>query len=1304
MKKNYLHFLSLLGFMFVLALTNIPTVSAQFDMGGTNPESVVFTGDDSYTVTNVPIGGDLIIGLDYDNSDDDYGFEVYTDTFNTFCVDTDTSGLGFDEYCVVHGTEAEDYTIDLYENYSEAGDDLTLTVEFVADAEDAIWDLSVDNPSNVSFVGGVVYDESYFYKLTNVPAGADLQVSNYSSTAVTGDTSVYLFNDSGENCYADDYWDPFATESCSITTVAGGTYYFQFYVWDNVDDTLVAEAEYAGPYSADPVFNRAAYTYTLTGDVDETKMYVLTVPTDGHDLFIGTEVLTGTPDVELFVNYGSPVSFDSGDDCYTTVLDDPDECDFTGNTFDGNYFIGLRLNGSAGDEVLMSPLFYNGTLKNNVTATGLSTTSSPDEWLFYDFQVASGQHLLEIYTTGVCGASTHNDLYTINNDFPFTDNYYDFGGDEGRSETAASCNEQILINTPPADPFVIGLYAPDGDFSGVDLTALYARTMINGGAYTIPTIAAGDYQYFKIDATDATANLVANATHSTVDIGLYMSMSVYPTTSSYDNAHDLPGTPSNETVTVATPTADNYYYGVYVNGASPATNAYFTVNWTNDSFPGGGGTFNSIALQPDEWKHYKLTVPANSEDLVLSASGSSAFDLYTRINSYPTTSVYDNRDIAGNATKEITIPGSLTAGTYYVSIHSTSGSDLSGLSVSASYTDLSGAVPMYNGKTVTVPSTLSGEWRYYELAGVPASSTQMKVEMSGGDPDADLYYNIGGVPTLVSYERRDVLNDNDVSYYVYNLAAGDYYFGVYCKPAGGDCGPVDLLVRYVVDSVDLDGGTATNLAVSEDNAWTYYTTYVPFSNYDELIIETGGAGASGDVDLYVEFGNFPTLSSTVYSADDNDLTEAINIDPNGGRYYIGLYGSPTFSGVDLTVNRGEATWVADEITTSGSLDIDSTTSGDFILEDNLVYKRSGRSWTLDQTLTGSYGNVSEDVIYIQNGSNIDIYEYNGTSWANSGNSITGKTLAHAKGGIVLTGGVNSGDDIQVYDCTTLPCSTSVTISEPVVGVDTPVGHSDPDFNNWPEAIATDGTKIVVTDSYYESENNSSGNQGIAYVYDLTGAIDGYMFDAVNHWNQFGSSADIHNDQIIVGERYGFAPGWTGGTGGGTAHIYKYTVGSWAYQTEIYPTDACLSQSSGCNFAAYDVAIYDNYVMAGATDIYGENPVGTAIPPGSAIYLFEKTPGTPDTWTQISEYKIEPDTGFGAQVALTGNYYYGVGGPTPTGGSIILNNNPSGAGGGGGGGGAVPEFSDYVLMIAIGIALYFMYKKLPSIGGRPIGRA
>ena len=349
----------------------------------------------------------------------------------------------------------------------------------------------------------------------------------------------------------------------------------------------------------------------------------------------------------------------------------------------------------------------------------------------------------------------------------------------------------------------------------------------------------------------------------------------------------------------------------------------------------------------------------------------------------------------------------------------------------------------------------------------------------------------------------------------------------------------------------------------------------------------------------------------------------------------------------------------------------------------------------NQTLTGSYGNISDDVTYIQNGSNIDIYEYNGSSWVDSGHSIANKTLSVAKGGIVVT------DGLEIYDCTSLPCSLKATITQPVVGVDTPPADPNPQFENWGAAVATDGTKIVVTDDMYDTDSGGTGvDNGIAYIFDTNANIDGYAYLGSSGL-QFGSSADIYGDQIIIGAKYEVSPSWQGGTGGGGAHIFKYVGGTWTLQDDIYASDECTAQSSGCLFGN-DVGIYENYVIVGHPYIDGEH-LGESVY-GSGIYLFEKTSGTPDSWNEIIKYRFDEDQGFGEEVAITGNYYYAVGGPDPsTNGSIVITNNKNGSSGSGGGS-AVPEFSDYVLILSVAIIVAFMFKTVPKIGKTHIGRA
>ena len=69
-------------------------------------------------------------------------------------------------------------------------------------------------------------------------------------------------------------------------------------------------------------------------------------------------------------------------------------------------------------------------------------------------------------------------------------------------------------------------------------------------------------------------------------------------------------------------------------------------------------------------------------------------------------------------------------------------------------------------------------WLNYSLD-VPAGTTQLVVNMSGGSGDADLYVRFGSQPTTRKYDCRPYLTGNNESCVINNPAAGTWYMGIY---------------------------------------------------------------------------------------------------------------------------------------------------------------------------------------------------------------------------------------------------------------------------------------------------------------------------------------------------------------------------------------------------------------------------------------------------------------------------------------------------------------------------------------------
>ncbi len=80
---------------------------------------------------------------------------------------------------------------------------------------------------------------------------------------------------------------------------------------------------------------------------------------------------------------------------------------------------------------------------------------------------------------------------------------------------------------------------------------------------------------------------------------------------------------------------------------------------------------------------------------------------------------------------------------------------------------------------VNLPSVATGGWSSIYQVAIPAGTTSLVVNISGGTGDADLYVRAGAAPTLSSYNCRPYLGGNTETCTINNPVAGTtYYIGV----------------------------------------------------------------------------------------------------------------------------------------------------------------------------------------------------------------------------------------------------------------------------------------------------------------------------------------------------------------------------------------------------------------------------------------------------------------------------------------------------------------------------------------------
>jgi serine protease len=201
---------------------------------------------------------------------------------------------------------------------------------------------------------------------------------------------------------------------------------------------------------------------------------------------------------------------------------------------------------------------------------------------------------------------------------------------------------------------------------------------------------------------------------------------------------------------------------------------------------------------------------------------------------------------------------------------------------------------LQNGVPETGLNANSGQDLLYTFE-VPAGASNIQFNISGGTGDADLYVKFGSAPTDSSYDCRPYKNGNNETcsgsqtggiYYVrvkaYSSFSGVTLVAQYDENNGGGNEPIDV--------------SATNVSTTRGQ-WTRYYYDLP-AGYTSLTVSI--SGGYGDADLYVRYGAQSTLSQfdcRPYRYGNNESCQFSN--PQGGRWYLDLYGYSSASGITL---------------------------------------------------------------------------------------------------------------------------------------------------------------------------------------------------------------------------------------------------------------------------------------------------------------------------------------------------------------------------------------------------------------------
>ncbi len=211
------------------------------------------------------------------------------------------------------------------------------------------------------------------------------------------------------------------------------------------------------------------------------------------------------------------------------------------------------------------------------------------------------------------------------------------------------------------------------------------------------------------------------------------------------------------------------------------------------------------------------------------------------------------------------------------------------------------SVALSNGVTVTGISAAAGAWSCTYTLAVPAGSTNLAFNLSGGTGDGDMYVKFGAEPTSSSYDCRPYTGGNAETCTFAAPQAGTYYVKIngYSAASG-----MSLKGSYTAGSGGggnvLTSGVETAQYSGASSSWTCFTLQVPAGKSSVVFSQTGKTGTTGDADLYVRFGAQPTATTYNCRPYLNGNTESCTINaPSAGTWYACSNGYSAYTAVTM---------------------------------------------------------------------------------------------------------------------------------------------------------------------------------------------------------------------------------------------------------------------------------------------------------------------------------------------------------------------------------------------------------------------
>jgi hypothetical protein len=272
-----------------------------------------------------------------------------------------------------------------------------------------------------------------------------------------------------------------------------------------------------------------------------------------------------------------------------------------------------------------------------------------------------------------------------------------------------------------------------------------------------------------------------------------------------------------------------------------------------------GVPLTNQSVAASAWRYYSLNVPSGATEVRFATTNATGdADLYTNFGSKPTASTYLCRPYSASG-NETCVHSSPSAGTWWVGVRG------------------------YAAATFTITGTAVTSAQTYAISG-----------------------NAGTAGAVVTAGGRSATTSSTGAYTISGLPAGSY--SVIPAKAGCTFSPPSLSVSVGPSSTgrnfsancstgdtQLTSGVALSGQSVASGAWRYYFINIP-SGTTSLTVST--TNATGDVDLYTNYGSKPTTSMyrcRPYTTSGNET--CTHASPSAGTWWIGVrgYNAGTFT-------------------------------------------------------------------------------------------------------------------------------------------------------------------------------------------------------------------------------------------------------------------------------------------------------------------------------------------------------------------------------------------------------------------------